>query len=104
MAIQPLGRLRQPEAHSHIHEQHGAAERRIKRPIHALEQHPPRPDRKRREQHDKDEEGDGLEDEAGEEDVVGGGGVPAVRFGDADEGRAGDLHEGGNHVGGDEEP
>ena len=55
---------------------------------------------------EEDEEGgvaDDLKREAGEQNVVRGGGILAVALGDADEGRAGDLHDGGDDVAADED-
>lgn len=53
---------------------------------------------------DVDAHGKDLVGQAAEQDVVGRRGVLAVRLHDADEGRAGDLRNGGNDVGDDEEP
>lgn len=100
--LKPLRRLRQPKARAQIHQKRSRTQRHRKghhrrgRDLaHAMEVDG--------EQDDENEERNGLEGQAGEEDVVGGGGVFAVAFGAADAGGSGDLDDGGDDVADDEE-
>lgn len=101
-AHQPLRRLRQPEYRSQIHCQcrckcRGCEDLEIAVRV------APGFCKEDREDDDEEEEAEDLEGEAGEEDVVWGGGGFSVRVGDADESGTGDLDDGGEDVEGDED-
>jgi hypothetical protein len=104
IAIQPLRRLRQPEAHPKIEQHHRHAKRKVEPLRHDLEHDLPCTRDEGREEKDEYEEGESLEGEAGEEDIVGRSRVSAVRLRDADESRANDLNDRGDDVAGDEDP
>ena len=102
----PLRRLRQAKARPQIDQQTTPHDRGRK--THHATLAPrhgrfPRIHDEQAQQEEKKQEGKDLEGEAGEKDIVCGVGGSAVGLGGADEGCAGDLDDGGDDVGGDED-
>ncbi|MBA7495503.1 hypothetical protein ES702_06090 [subsurface metagenome] len=100
---QTLRRLRQPEDSPQIHSQRSDSSSRDKS-LEFLGGDAPGAVHEKTENDDEDEEGDDLEGETGEENVVGGCGVVAGGVGYAYHCGAGDLDDCGEDVAEDEDP